>query len=173
MTVSGSFTNPSLAPALTLPGVSSAASLAADNRWTSSGKMAFVLALSMFLSAIPGLRPQLLGLSIHPYLLLLAACLPFAVSARSQGRATDLTRTSVLLGIGLLLSTAAGSGLTDTSLKTLIKWGTLAATFFVVERLILTIADQKYIFGAISQRHNTHTVNAHFVRQHGTRYQGQ
>ncbi|MDY7092255.1 MAG: O-antigen ligase family protein [Acidobacteriota bacterium] len=112
-----------------------------DDRTTNGGYLAFLIGLSFFLSAIPGARPQIAGLSVHPYLLLLVASLPWALTPRNR---TALHRglggAGVLLLIGLLIATF-GSEHLRAGLQIYIKWITVALTFFVLERLISTVKD--------------------------------
>jgi O-antigen ligase len=112
-----------------------------DQRATTGGYLAFLIGLSFFLSAIPGARPEIAGLSVHPYLLLLVAALPWAVAPRNR---TVLQRglggAGVLLLLGLLIATF-GSEHLRAGLQIYIKWLTVGLTFFVLERLISTVKD--------------------------------
>lgn len=133
-----------------IPGGPTANVYAWDRRPTNGGYLAFLIGLSFFLSAIPGARPEIAGLSVHPYLILLGASLPLALAARNRVfLRRGLGGAGLLLLAGLFVSTLAASDL-FAGLQLYVKWLTVALTFFVVERLVVTVRDfQLAAYGAI------------------------
>lgn len=112
-----------------------------DQRATRGGQLAFLIGASMFLSSLPGARPEVAGLSVHPYLLLTLAALPVALGVRNRGLLRrGLGWTGFLFLGGLLISTVTAEHL-SVAFQIYIKWATVGLTFFVVERLILTTRD--------------------------------
>ncbi len=72
-----------LAPALLAVGQSSrAASRLSINGLSINGFLLFVMSLSVVASAFPQMRPIVMGLAVHPYLIVVGLALPLAVMAR-------------------------------------------------------------------------------------------
>lgn len=105
-----------------------------DEKPSASGWLLFFLGLSLFLSAFPGARPNVAGLSVHPYLVLLVLLfLVFIFSKKDAHVSHGLHGWEYFFVLAIGLSYLANGDLTG-SLKSMVKWATMLFTFGIVAR---------------------------------------
>jgi len=111
---------------------------------TLTGWLLFLLGMSFFLSAIPSLRPSLLGLSLHPYLGVLALLSCVVLFTRAPHKVShSLGGWGGIFVVALLLSYLANGDLTG-SLRDISKWLIMLATFSFVAIGVRNSADLRW-----------------------------
>ncbi|MDX1741716.1 MAG: hypothetical protein R3178_10495, partial [Rhodothermales bacterium] len=117
-----------------------------EDRLTRNGFLAFLVCLATFGSALPAYRPSLLGLSLHPFLVVSLAALPFAFSRRYRPLyQRGLSGVGIVLLAAMFLSSLTATDL-NMGLRVYVKWLGTAFTFLLIERLIVTRKD--FLFAA-------------------------
>lgn len=111
---------------------------------TFGGWFLFLLGASFYMSALPGFRPQVVGLSLHPYIAVLAVAALPAMFVRPKVHINNsLGGWGILLVVGVGLSFLVNGEPMD-GVGRVAKWGTVAVTFWVATRLVRSEADVRW-----------------------------